>query len=103
MLERRVLLSLTQVFALFLSAGVVLFAFLNTEPVVVDLYFTQVRSSVALLVLGSLLGGVLLGWSGARRRGRLRRGSGRPEAGREAGEMNPEAPEADQPAADSGS
>ncbi|MFQ5746134.1 MAG: lipopolysaccharide assembly protein LapA domain-containing protein [Gemmatimonadota bacterium] len=76
MLDRRALQSLTQLLALVLCAAVILFAFLNTQPVTVDLYVTQVRSSVALLVLGSLLGGILLGWSGARRRDRIRRRTG---------------------------
>ena len=66
------LLSIQQVLLLIVAVAVVFFAFLNLDPVTIDLYFTTVTTSVALLLLVPLATGLLLGWVGGRLRGRKR-------------------------------
>ncbi len=70
---KRVVLSGQQVVLLFVCLAVVFFAFLNLEGVTVDLFFTQLETSVALLLLVPLLAGMLLGWVGGRLAGRRKR------------------------------
>lgn len=73
---KRTLLSLQQIVLLVIGVAVVFFAFLNLDPVTIDLYFTTVTTSVALLLLVPLAAGMLLGWVGGRLRGR---GKSRPK------------------------
>ncbi len=58
--------SIQQILLLIVGVAVVFFAFLNLDPVAIDLFFIQVETSVALLLLVSLLAGMLLGWVGGR-------------------------------------
>ena len=61
---KKTLLSIQQVFLLIVAVAVVFFAFLNMDPVTIDLFFTTVTTSVALLLLVPLAAGMLLGWVG---------------------------------------
>ena len=63
---KKTLLSIQQVFLLIVAVAVVFFAFLNMDPVTIDLFFTTVTTSVALLLLVPLAAGMLLGWVGGR-------------------------------------
>lgn len=65
---KKTLLSVQQIFLLFVAVAVVFFAFLNLGPVKIDLFFTTVTTSVALLLLVPLAAGMLLGWVGGRLR-----------------------------------
>jgi ACR3 family arsenite efflux pump ArsB len=67
---KKTLLSIQQIFLLIVAVAVVFFAFLNMDPVTIDLFFTTVTTTVALLLLVPLAAGMLLGWAG----GRLRAG-----------------------------
>lgn len=67
---KKTLLSVQQVFLLTVAVAVVFFAFLNLDPVTINLFFTTVTTSVALLLLVPLAAGMMLGWVG----GRLRAG-----------------------------
>jgi len=67
---KRTLLSVQQVFLLIVAVAVVFFAFLNLDPVTIDLFFTTVTTSVALLLLVPLAAGMMLGWVGGRLRAR---------------------------------
>ncbi|MCL7971613.1 MAG: lipopolysaccharide assembly protein LapA domain-containing protein [marine benthic group bacterium] len=67
---KKTLLSIQQVFLLIVAVAVVFFAFLNLDPVTINLFFTTVTTSVALLLLVPLAAGMMLGWVG----GRLRAG-----------------------------
>jgi hypothetical protein len=53
---------------LIVAVAVVFFAFLNMDPVTIDLFFTTVTTTVALLLLVPLAAGMLLGWVGGRLR-----------------------------------
>ena len=46
---KKTLLSIQQIFLLIVAVAVVFFAFLNMDPVTIDLFFTSVTTSVALL------------------------------------------------------
>jgi len=87
---KKTLLSIQQIFLLIVAVAVVFFAFLNMDPVTIDLFFTSVTTSVALLLLVPLAAGMLLGWVGGRLRaktkGRAKVGAGPAElaAGEEA-------------------
>ena len=63
---KKTLLSIQQVFLLIVAVAVVFFAFLNMDPVTIDLFFTTVTTTVALLLLVPLAAGMLLGWVGGR-------------------------------------
>ena len=67
---KRTLLSVQQILLLIIGVAVVFFAFLNLDPVTIDLFFTTVTTSVALLLLVPLAAGMLLGWVGGRLRAR---------------------------------
>lgn len=67
---KRTLLSVQQIVLLIIGVAVVFFAFLNLDPVTIDLFFTTVTTSVALLLLVPLAAGMLLGWVGGRLRAR---------------------------------
>ena len=67
---KKTLLSIQQVVLLVVAVAVVFFAFLNMDPVTIDLFFTTVTTTVALLLMVPLAAGMLLGWVG----GRLRAG-----------------------------
>ncbi len=67
---KRTLLSIQQIVLLIIGVAVVFFAFLNLDPVTIDLFFTTVTTSVALLLLVPLAAGMLLGWVGGRLRAR---------------------------------
>ena len=67
---KRTLLSIQQIILLIIGVAVVFFAFLNLDPVTIDLFFTTVTTSVALLLLVPLAAGMLLGWVGGRLRAR---------------------------------
>jgi ACR3 family arsenite efflux pump ArsB len=69
---RKTLLSIQQIFLLIVAVAVVFFAFLNLDPVTIDLFFTTVTTSVALLLLVPLAAGMLLGWVGGRLRARTK-------------------------------
>ena len=69
---KRILLSAQQTVLLIIGVAVVFFAFLNLDPVTIDLFFTTVTTSVALLLLVPLAAGMLLGWVGGRLRSRKR-------------------------------
>ena len=77
---KKTLLSMQQVFLLIVAVAVVFFAFLNMDPVTIDLFFTTLTTSVALLLLVPLAAGMLLGWVGgrlrARKKERVKVGSG---------------------------
>lgn len=87
---KKTLLSIQQILLLTVAVAVVFFAFLNMDPVTIDLFFTTVTTTVALLLLVPLAAGMLLGWVGGRLRAkkkeRSRLGSGPAElpAGTEA-------------------
>ena len=65
---KKTLLSIQQVLLLIVAVAVVFFAFLNMDPVTIDLFFTTFTTSVALLLLVPLAAGMLLGWVGGRLR-----------------------------------
>jgi len=65
---KRSLLSIQQIFLVIVAVAVVFFAFLNLDPVTINLFFTTVTTSVALLLLVPLAAGLLLGWVGGRLR-----------------------------------
>jgi len=65
---KKTLLSIQQVLLLIVAVAVVFFAFLNMDPVTIDLFFTTVTTTVALLLLVPLAAGMLLGWVGGRLR-----------------------------------
>lgn len=67
---KKTLLSIQQVFLLIVAVAVVFFAFLNLETVTINLFFTTVSTSVALLLLVPLAAGMMLGWVGGRLRAR---------------------------------
>lgn len=67
---KKTLLSVQQIFLLIVGVAIVFFAFLNLETVTVDLFFTTVTTSVALLMLVPLAGGLVLGLVGGRLRAR---------------------------------
>lgn len=67
---KKTLLSLQQIFLLIVAVAIVFFAFLNMEPVTIDLFFTTVTTSAALLILVPLAGGLVLGLVGGRLRAR---------------------------------
>ena len=67
---KKTLLSIQQTFLLVVAVVVVFFAFLNMDPVTIDLFFTTVTTSVALLLLVPLAAGMALGWAGGRLRAR---------------------------------
>jgi len=67
---KRTLLSLQQMLLLIVAVAVVFFAFLNLDPVTINLFFTTVSTSVALLLLVPLAAGMMLGWVGGRLRSR---------------------------------
>ncbi len=67
---KKIALSMQQLFLLIVVVAVVFFAFLNLDPVTIDLFFTTVTTSIALLLLVPLAAGMLLGWLGGRLRGR---------------------------------
>jgi len=67
---KKTLLSIQQVLLLIVAVAVVFFAFLNMDPVTIDLFFTTVTTTVALLLLVPLAAGMLLGWVGGRLRAR---------------------------------
>ena len=69
---KKTLLSIQQVFLLIVAVAVVFFAFLNLDPVTIDLFFTTVTTSVALLLLVPLAAGMMLGWVGGRLRARAK-------------------------------
>jgi ACR3 family arsenite efflux pump ArsB len=87
---KKTLLSIQQILLLTVAVAVVFFAFLNMDPVTIDLFFTTVTTSVALLLLVPLASGMMLGWVGgrlrARKKARAKLGSGPAElaAGEEA-------------------
>jgi ACR3 family arsenite efflux pump ArsB len=65
---KRSFLSIQQIFLVIVAVAVVFFAFLNLDPVTINLFFTTVTTSVALLLLVPLAAGLLLGWVGGRLR-----------------------------------
>lgn len=65
---KKTLLSIQQIFLLIVAVALVFFAFLNMDPVTIDLFFTSVTTTVALLLLVPLGAGMLLGWVGGRLR-----------------------------------
>ncbi len=65
---KKTLLSIQQVLLLIVAVAVVFFAFLNMDPVTINLFFTTVTTTVALLLLVPLAAGMLLGWVGGRLR-----------------------------------
>ena len=67
---KKTLLSIQQIFLLIVAVAVVFFAFLNMDPVTIDLFFTTVTTSVALLLLVPMAAGMMLGWVGGRLRAR---------------------------------
>jgi len=67
---KKIALSMQQLFLLIVVVAVVFFAFLNLDSVTIDLLFTTVTTSIALLLLVPLAAGMLLGWLGGRLRGR---------------------------------
>lgn len=67
---KKTLFSIQQVFLIIVAVAVVFFAFLNLDPVTINLFFTTVTTSVALLLLVPLAAGMLLGWVGGRLRAR---------------------------------
>lgn len=67
---KRVFLSIQQIILLIIGVAVVFFAFLNLDPVTINLFFTTVTTSVALLLLVPLAAGLLTGWVGGRLRAR---------------------------------
>jgi uncharacterized integral membrane protein len=67
---KRTFLSIQQILLLIIGVAVVFFAFLNLDTVTVDLFFTTITTSVALLLLVPLAAGMLLGWVGGRLRAR---------------------------------
>lgn len=67
---KKTLLSIQQLFLLIVAVAVVFFAFLNLDPVTIDLFFTTVTTTVALLLLVPLAAGMMLGWVGGRLRAR---------------------------------
>jgi ACR3 family arsenite efflux pump ArsB len=67
---KRTLLSLQQILLVIVAVAVVLFALLNMDPVTIDLFFTTVTTSVALLLLVPLAAGMMLGWAGGSLRAR---------------------------------
>jgi uncharacterized integral membrane protein len=73
---KKTLVSLQQVFLLLVAVAVVFFAFLNMEPVTIDLFFTTVTASAALLILVPLAGGLVLGLVGGRLRARRKAKTG---------------------------
>jgi len=77
---KKTLLSVQQIFLLMVAVAMVFFAFLNMEPVTVDLFFTTITTTVALLLLVPLAAGMMLGWVGgrlrARKKARAQLGSG---------------------------
>jgi len=70
---RRLLRSGRQLLLLLVGIAVVFFAALNLGPVTVDLFFLQLETSVALLLLVPFLAGTVIGWAGGRLAGRRRR------------------------------
>ena len=83
---KKTLHSIQQVFLLIVAVAVVFFAFLNLDPVTIDLFFTTVTTSVALLLLVPLAAGMMLGWVGGRLRARGR-GKAPPEVGKGPAEL----------------
>lgn len=81
---KRGLLSVQQIFLVVVAVAMVFFALLNLEPVTVDLFFTSITTSVALLLLVPLAAGMMLGWVGGRLRGRKKE---RRRLGRSKGEL----------------
>ena len=67
---KKTLLSIQQISLLIVAVAVVFFAFLNMNPVTIDLFFTTVTTTVALMLLVPLAAGMLLGWVGGRLRAR---------------------------------
>ena len=67
---KRMFLSIQQIILLIIGLAVIFFAFLNLDPVTINLFFTTVTTSVALLLLVPLAAGMLLGWVGGRLRTR---------------------------------
>ncbi|MBT8462071.1 MAG: DUF1049 domain-containing protein [Gemmatimonadetes bacterium] len=65
---KKTLLSIQQILLLIVAVAVVFFAFLNMDPVTINLFFTTVTTTVALLLLVPLAAGMLLGWVGGRLR-----------------------------------
>ena len=65
---KKTVLSIQQIFLLIVAVALVFFAFLNMDPVTIDLFFTTVTTTVALLLLVPLGAGMLLGWVGGRLR-----------------------------------
>jgi ACR3 family arsenite efflux pump ArsB len=65
---KKTILSIQQIFLLIVAVALVFFAFLNMDRVTVDLFFTTVTTTVALLLLVPLGAGMLLGWVGGRLR-----------------------------------
>lgn len=84
---KKTLLSLQQIFLLIVAVAIVFFAFLNLEPVTIDLFFTTLTTSVALIILVPLAGGLVLGLIGGRLRARKKA-----NAGGEIGSGPPELP-----------
>ena len=70
--SKKTLLSIQQIFLLIVAVAVVFFAFLNMDPVTIDLLFTTVTTSVALLILVPLAAGLMLGMVGGRLRARAK-------------------------------
>ena len=77
---KKTVLSIQQIFLLIVAVALVFFAFLNMDPVTIDLFFTTVTTTVALLLLVPLGAGMLLGWVGGRLRAR-QKATGRVGAG----------------------
>ncbi len=93
---KKTLLSIQQIFLLIVAVAVVFFAFLNMDPVTIDLFFTSVTTSVALLLLVPLAAGMLLGWVG----GRLRASKRAKKAGGALGQGPAELPAGDEAVTD---
>jgi len=99
---KRSFVSLQQILLVVIGVAVVFFALLNLDPVTVDLLFTQVQTSVALLLLVPLLAGMSIGWIGGRLAARRRAARGRElDAPAQPAELAPgEGPPADEEWAD---
>jgi len=69
---KKTLLSVQQILLLLVAVAVVFFAFLNLEPVTIDLFFTTVTTSAALLILVPLAAGLTIGMIGGRLRARAK-------------------------------
>ena len=83
---KKTLLSIQQIFLLIVAVAVVFFAFLNMDPVTIDLFFTTVTTTVALLLLVPLAPGCSSAGSGdVCEPGRRQRGQGRRRSSRTAG------------------